>query len=325
MFETRVTEMLGIQYPIIQGGMHWLSRAEFVAAVSNAGGLGIITSANFSSSWELREEIRKTKSLTDKPFGVNINLFGRPIPPVPNEEFIEVLIGEGVKAVETSGVRSPEQYLPRLKQGNVKVIHKVTTIRHALSAERIGADVITLVGAEQGGALGMEEVGTLVIIPLAVDAVKIPVIAAGGIADGRGFLSALILGAEGVVIGTRFMATRECPAHPKFKEWLLQAKETDTVIVERGIRNTHRALKNKAAEKAIELEKRGASLEELLPVIGGEGYKKVFLEGDCDAGIASCGQAVGLINDIPTVKELVDRIIEDAKALNKRLASLGLL
>jgi nitronate monooxygenase len=246
------------------------------------------------------------------------------MPPVPNKEFIEVLIEEGVKAVETSGVRTPEEYLPRLKEGNIKVIHKVTTVRHALSAQRVGVDAVVLVGAEQGGAVGMEEVGTLVLIPIACDALNIPVIAAGGIADARGFVAALALGAEGVVIGTRFMATKECPAHANLKQWLLRAKETDTVIVARGIRNTHRALKNKAAEKALELEARGAPLEELLPVVGGEACKKVFLQGDLDAGIASCGQAVGLINDIPTVKEVIDRMIAGAKPIVQRLTSLGL-
>ncbi len=254
---------------------------------------------------------------------MNMNLFARPMPPVPNEEFIEVMIDEGVKAVGTSGVRSPEEYIPRLKEGNIKVIHKVTTVRHAHRAERMGVDAVTVGGAEQGGHLGMQSVGTLVLTPLAADALTIPVVAAGGIADGRGFLSALMSGAEGVTIGTRFVATKECPAHPDLKEWLLRAGETDTVSVQHSIGDPRRALKNKATEKVLELEQKGASLEDLLPLIGGDGYKKVVLEGDLDAGIAQCGQAVGMIEDTPTVKELIDRIIGDAQSLKDRLTSLG--
>lgn len=325
MFKTRVTEMLGIEYPIIAGGMAWLSRAEFAAAVSNAGGLGIITSANFSTAAELRQEIRKAKSLTDKPIGVNINLFTRPVAPVPNDEFVEVVIEEGVKAVETSGVRSPEEYIPRLKQGNVKVIHKVATVRHAVKAEQVNADMVAIVGIENGGAVGMDDVTTMVLIPIALRTLKVPIIAGGGIGDAHGFVAALALGAEGVVIGTRFMATKECPTHPKFKEWMLKAKETDTMLVERSIRNTHRALRNKAAETALKMEARGASLEELFPLIGGESYKKVFFDGELDAGIASCGQVVGLVNDIPTVKEFIDSMVSEAKVIGKRLASIGII
>ena len=324
MFKTRVTEILGIEYPIIAGGMMPLSTAEFAAAVSNAGGLGIIISANFTTASGLREEIRKAKSLTDKPIGVNINLFLREGAPWPNEEFIEVVIEEGIEAVETSGIRSPAEYIPRLREGNVKVMHKVTTVRHALSAEQAGADIVGIIGSEQGGAVGMDEVTTMVIIPAAVNALKVPVVAGGGIGDARGFVAALALGAEGVIIGTRFMATKECPVHPKFKEWMLQARENDTVILERSIRMTHRALKNRAAEKVLEMEARGAPLEELLPLIGGESTRKLFLEGDLDAGIAHCGQIVGLINEIPTVKELIEGIVIEAKAIGKRLDSLGI-
>jgi NAD(P)H-dependent flavin oxidoreductase YrpB (nitropropane dioxygenase family) len=325
MFKTRVTEMLGIEYPIIAGGMMGLSTAEFAAAVSNAGGLGIITSANFTTASALREEIRKAKSLTDKPLGVNINLFLREGAPWPNDEFIEVVIEEGIKAVETSGIRSPGEYVPRLKEGNVKVMHKVTTVRHALSAERAGVDLVGIIGFEQGGAAGVDEVTTMVIVPAVVNALRVPVIAGGGIGDARGFVAALALGAEGVVIGTRFMATKECPVHPKFKEWLLRARENDTVVVERSIRMTHRALKNRVAEEVFEMEARGTSLEELLPLIGGEGSRRLLMEGDLDAGIAHCGQVVGLIDDIPTVKELIEGIVTEAKTIGIRLASLGIL
>ena len=325
MFKTRVTEMLGIEYPIIAGGMMWLSRAEFAAAVSNAGGLGIITSANLRTAPKLREEIRKARSLTDKPLGVNINLFSRAVAMWPNDEFVEVVIDEGIEMVETSGVRSPEEYIPRLRQGNVKVLHKVATVRHALKAEQVGADLVGIVGIENGGAVGMDDVTTMVLIPVAANTLTVPIVAGGGIGDARGFVAALALGAEGVVIGTRFMATQECPAHPAFKEWMIRSKETDTLLVERSIRNTHRVLKNKAAEKVLELETRGAPIEEFLPLIGGEANEKMFLKGDLDAGIAHCGQVVGLINYIPTVKELIEDIVNGAQAVGKRLAVFGIL
>ena len=325
MFKTRITEMLGIEYPIIAGGMYLLSTAELAAAVSEAGGFGIIASSNFTTAEGLRDEIRKAKSLTDKPLGVNINMFLREAAPWPNDEFIEVVVEEGIKAVETSGTRSPEEYLPRLKEGNVKVIHKITTVKHALKAERIGADAVGVVGVENGGAVGMEDLTTMVVVPAAVSALSVPVLAGGGIGDARGFVAALALGAEGVIMGTRFMATRECPAHPNFKEWLVAAKETDTVLVERSIRMTHRGLRNKVSDQVQEMEARGAPFEEFLPLIGGESKKELFLEGKLDAGIALAGQVVGIINDIPTVKELIEGIVSEAKVVGGRLASMGVL
>lgn len=318
MFKTRITEMLGIEYPIIGGGMLWLSRAELAAAVSNAGGLGILVSSHFSSAEELRQEIKKTKSLTNKPFGVNISLFPASRP-IPNDEFVDVLIEEGVKAVETSGTRSPEPFMGRFKKAGVKVIHKCASVRHGLTAERVGADAVTVVGVENGGATGMDDITTMVLVPLAVDALKVPVLAGGGIADARGFMAALALGAEGVVIGTRFMATLECPAHPKFKEWMVRSTELDTVIVERSIRNTHRALKNKASDKVLEMEAKGATFEELLPHIGGQGVHKVHIEGDLDAGIAYCGQVVGLAHDVSPVKKVIDDMVNGAKEIQKKL------
>ena len=314
MFRTRATEMLGIKYPIICGGMNMLSRAELVAAVSNAGGLGLLTSANFETAEQLRQEIRKTKSLTDKPFGCNINMFPS-VRPIPNREFVEVICEEGVKAVETSGHRSPEEYVPRLKEGKVIIIHKAATIRHALKGQEVGADMIAIVGMENGGATGPEDVSTLVLLPMLANVAKIPVIAGGGFADGRGLVAALALGAEGIVMGTRFVATKECPAHPKLKEWMLKSTERDTVLVMRSIQNTHRALKSKAVEELQKLEARGASLEEMLPLIGGGAYKRVYLDGEVDAGVNSMGEAVGLVSDIPTVKELIDRIVSEAEAI----------
>ncbi|MFC1944701.1 NAD(P)H-dependent flavin oxidoreductase [Chloroflexota bacterium] len=312
MFKTRITEMLGIEHPIIQGGMAYLSKAELASAVSNAGGLGVLTSADFTSADELRAEVKRTKELTDKPFGVNINLFPAVIPR-PNDEFIDVLIEEGVKVVETSGVRSPEEFVGRLKEAGIKLIHKVAGVRYARKAEEVGADATTVVGVENGGAVGFLDITTFCMVPMAVDAVKIPVIAGGGIADARGFLAALALGAEGVVMGTRFLATNECPTHPRFKQWVVNSQETDTVLAERTIGNPHRCLRNKVAERVLEMETRGTSFKELYPLVAGDNFKKVALEGDLEAGIAYCGQAVGLVREVNSVKEMIDGIIGGAE------------
>jgi len=322
MLKTRVTEMFGIKYPIIQGGMLWVSRAELAAAVSNAGGLGILTSANFENGDKLRREVLKVKELTDKPFGVNISL-NPATRRLPNDEFIEVIIEEHVPVVETSGAKSPEELIPRLHGAGVKVIHKVATAGHALKGEQVGADAVAVVGFENGGNVGMQDVTTMVLVPKTVQVVQVPVIAGGGIGDARGFVAALALGAEGVLIGTRFMATRESPAHPKFKEWLLRSQENETVLVQRSIRNTHRSLRNKAVEKTLELEARGATLEELFPWISGASYRRVVIEGELDAGMAYCGQVVGLINDIPTVKEVIESIINGVQVIGERLSAMG--
>ena len=323
MFKTRITEMLGIQYPIICGGMSFITRAELAAAISNAGGFGIITSAHLETPKALADEIRKTKSLTDKPFGVNINMFPS-VKPIANKEFVEVIIDEGIKAVETSGHRSPEEYVPRLKEGKVIIIHKAATVRHCLKGQETGADIVTIVGMENGGATGMEDVSTLVLTPILVDAAKVPVIAGGGFGDGRGLIAALALGAEGVVMGTRFMATQECPIHPNYKEWLLKATERDTVLVMRSLQNTHRVLKSTVTEELQKLEARQASLKEILPIIGSDASKRVALEGDLDAGQALAGEVAGLIHDIPTVKELIDRIVGEAQVIAQRLYNLGI-
>ncbi len=321
MFETRITKLLGIKYPIIQGGMVRLSRAELAAAVSNAGGLGIITSAQFATKGELRNELRKAKSLTDKPFGVNISL-SPATRPVNTEEYIDVVIDEGIHVVETSG-RSPEPYMKQLKQGNVTVVHKAPgAVRFAQRAEEIGCDAVSIIGYECGGHPGPDDTGSLVLVRATVDAVKIPVVAGGGFADAQGFVAALAMGADGILMGTRFMATKECPAHPRFKEWLVRAKETDTLITQRSIRAPARNLRNEQALKVLEMESRGATLEELLTITSGENENRLYFEGDLEAGLAECGQVVGIINDIPTVKEVIDGIIEGAEEIiNKKLAS----
>jgi nitronate monooxygenase len=299
-----------------------ISRAQLAGAVSNAGGLGIVASATFSTPKELREEIRRTKSLTDKPFGVNINLFPASRP-MPNEEFIDTLIEEGVRVVETSGQRSPEPYMEQLKKGKVKVIHKAATVRHAVKAEQAGADIVAVAGFESGGNIGTDDITTFVLVPRTVDSVKVPVVAAGGIADGRGFVAALALGAEGVVIGTRFMATHECPIHPRYKEWMVRSTEKDTAVVMRSIQNAHRVLKNKACEKTQEMEAMGAPLDELFTVIRGEMGRRVIEEGELDAGLALCGLNVGLMNDVISVKALIDQIVNEARAIGERLSSMG--
>jgi len=322
MFETRISKMLNIQYPIIQGGMIWLSRAELAAAVSNAGGLGILSAISFPTAKELREELRKTKSLTDKPFGINLPIFPTTRPTEGIEKYIEVAVEEGVEVAETSG-NSPEPYMKQFKDGGIKVIHKVPAVRFAQTAERIGADAVIMFGCEGGGHIGLDYVTSLVLIPRAVESVNIPIIAAGGFGDARGFVAALALGAEGVLMGTRFMASKESPAHPKAKEFLIKARETDTTLIERSIRNTARVIKNRPAEKTAQMEQKGATLEELLPVIGGLKEKELFETGDLDAGIMHSGQIEGLIKDIPTAKQIIDSIISEAGPICQRLQRLA--
>jgi len=322
VFQTRITELLGIEYPIIQGGMIWLSLAELAAAVSNAGGLGILVSANFNTKEELRDEIRKVKALTDKPFGVNVSLSPAKRP-LDTEGYIDTIIEEGVRAIETSG-RSPEPYMKKLKDAGIIVVHKAPGgVRFAKTAEEIGCDAVAIIGFECGGHPGPDDTGTMVLTRATVEAVNIPVLAGGGIADAAGFVAALALGADGILMGTRFMATKECPAHPKYKEWLINANETDTLITQRSIRVPARNLKNQRALEVLEMEKKGATLEELLTITAGGNASKVYFEGDLEAGLAECGQVVGLIHDIPTVKEVIDGIISGAeKIIKSQLYSL---
>jgi len=322
MFKTRITEMFGIEYPIIQGAMQWLSRAELVSAVSNAGGLGIISSLTFPTVKELRREIKKTRDMTDKPFAVNVTLLPT-THPVNYAEYINAAIEEGVNIIETSG-RSPEPYMKLLKEARVKVMHKVARVRDARTAERLGVDAITITSVEAGGHPGMEEVTSLVRIPIAVDSVKIPVIAAGGIGDARGFIAALALGAEGVLLGTRFMVSQECPLHHKIKQWLLQAKETDTLMIERSIENAARVLKTDFSLRLLQMEERGATLEELLPLISGERGKRSYISGDVNDAVIFCGQVAGLIHEIPSVGEIIDGIISEAKLIGERLHNPGI-
>jgi NAD(P)H-dependent flavin oxidoreductase YrpB (nitropropane dioxygenase family) len=307
MFKTRVTEMMGIKYPIIQGAMQWLARAELAAAVSNAGGLGIISSFTFPDASELRQEIRKMRGLTDRPFAVNVTLLPT-IRPINIEEYINTAIEEGVGIIETAG-RNPRQYMKLLKDGGVTVLHKVASVRALRTAERIGVDAVTIVGFEEGGNPGLDDVPTSVLVPAAVDSVKIPVIAAGGIGDARGFIAALALGAEGVLMGTRFMLSKECPLHPRIKEWLLQATEKDTMMIMRSINNPERVATNDFTRSILQIEEKGASLEELTSLISGLRQQAALDKGDIDEVMLPCGQVVGLIHDIPSVRKIIEGLM----------------
>jgi len=312
MFQTRVTQLLGIEHPIIQGGMLWLSRAEFTAAVSNAGALGILSGLTFSTPEELRAEIRKLRNLTDRPFGVNIP-FLPTLKQIDLSEYISTALEEGVTIFETAG-HDPHPYLEQMKGGGALVLHKTPSLRHALHAQELGADIIAVLGFEGGGHPGMAEVTSLVLIPRAVDTLKVPVVAAGGFGDGRGLAAALALGAEAVLMGTRFVATQECLAHPRLKEWMAQARETDTMIVERSIGLPLRVAKNQQARKVLETEAQGFSLDQLAPLITGQLAKQAWETGEFDSALLACGQVVGLIQDVPTVRELIVSMVKEAQA-----------
>ncbi len=321
MFKTRLTELLGIKYPIIQGALGGgLSGAELVSAVSNAGGLGTIASLSYETPQKLREEIKKTKKLTAKPFAVNIALLPT-IRPVNYGDYIEAAIEEGVSVIETAGGRL-EPYAKMIKDSKVKWMHKVGAARHAKTAERIGVDAVNVVSFEAAGHPLPEDVAASVLIPACVDTVKIPVVMAGGVADARGFVSALAMGAEGVMMGTRFVATRECTAHTKLKEWFVQLSERDTMTIQRSINNMTRAVRTEYTEKILAMEEKGATLEEILKMISGERVSNAYQSGDYRSAVITAGQVVGLIHDIPTVKELIDSIITEARNIVWRLHNL---
>jgi nitronate monooxygenase len=317
MLETKATEILGIKYPIFGGTMQWLSRAELVAAQSNAGILGILPSATFNSKEELKKEIRKTKDMTDRPIAVNVNLFPM-MRPFSIEDMIDAAKEEGIKIIETSG-RSPASYLEAIKEDGAIHMHKCARVRDAIKVESMGTDIVTIVGIECGGHPSAEEVTTLVLLQKTVDSVKIPVFAGGGFVDGRGLIAALALGAEGIVLGTRFIATRECPIHDQFKEALVNADVTATTLLMKSHGAPLRVFKNRVANDVVELEEKGAKLEELLPLLSGEKGLEAYSKGDLDGGVFPCGQSAGLIRDIKGVKELVDEIVNEAKEVCQRL------
>jgi nitronate monooxygenase len=314
---------LGIEHPIIQGGMHHVGLAEMAAAVSNAGGLGIITGLTQGTPEKLAAEIARCKTMTDKPFGVNITFLPSMTPP-DYPGLIQAVIDGGVKIVETAG-NNPAPYMPALKEAGIKVIHKCTAVRHALKAEKVGCDAVSVDGFECGGHPGEDDIPNFILLPRAADELTIPFVSSGGMADARSLVASLAMGAEGMNMGTRFIATREAPVHDNVKAAILAATELDTRLVMRPLRNTERVLNNSAVERLLEKEKAlGADIkiEDILPEVAGV-YPKIMKEGDMDAGAWSCGMVAGLINDVPTVQELMDRIMSEADSLIKqRLAGL---
>jgi len=321
-FTTKITEMLGIEYPILCGGMQWVSRAPFVSSVCNAGGLGFITAESLDKPEDLREEIKIMRDLTDKPFGINLSMIPEFGLPERTLRFCDVLCEEGVKIVETAG-RSPKPLMPVLKQAGVKVIHKLTNVRHAVSAQKLGVDAVTLIGYGSGGHIGLENVASFIMIPLAVKKLDIPVIAGGGVSSGAGFLGAMAMGAEAVLMGTAFFASEESPIHPAIKEKLLQTKETDTELILKSINNPMRCAQNKLADECIALEEAGASFEEILIKVGGGKGKLAYDSGDPEASPIACGQIVGMIDEIKPVKKIIDDIISEADDLLNRLNQIN--
>ena len=319
MFKTRITDLFGIQYPIVGGCMMHISGPEFVAAISNAGALGMMASAMFDTQDKFRKAIRRTKSLTDKPFGVNLTLFPA-LQSLDNEVYVEVILDEGVLVVETSGHRPPEGLLVRLKAGGVKTTHKCSGVRHALSAQRAGVDAVTVFGSEGGGHIGELGLTTITLVPRTVDVLEVPVLAAGGIADGRGLLAALALGAEGVTIGTRLLLTDECPIHDDLKQALSTATEQDTMPILGSLRNSVRAWKNPAAIKVAELEANQAGLDEILSVMAGTRTQRMFEEGDVDFGVMACSQGIGLVHEVKPVMEVIEEMVREALAIHNRLS-----
>ncbi len=313
--KTRITELFGIQHPIIQGGMHFVGFAELAAAVSNAGGLGIITALTQKTAADLAKEIARCHEMTDKPFGVNLTFL--PTVHAPDyPAYISAIIEGGVKIVETAG-RNPQEHLPRLKAAGIKVIHKCTSVRHSLKAEAIGCDAVSVDGFECGGHPGEDDIPNMILLPRAAEELKIPFVASGGMADARSLVASLALGADGINMGTRFIATREAPVHENVKRAIVAASELDTRLVMRPLRNTERVLVNPAVERLLEKEAslgKNIKFEDIIEEVAGV-YPKIMKEGKTDAGVWSCGMVAGLIHDIPSCKELIDRIMSEAEAI----------
>ncbi|MET4580466.1 NAD(P)H-dependent flavin oxidoreductase [Ottowia thiooxydans] len=321
--KTRITELFGIRHPIIQGGMHYVGFAELAAAVSNAGGLGIITGLTQKTPELLAREIARCHEMTDQPFGVNLTFLPTFASP-PYPEYIAAIIEGGIKSVETAG-RSPEAYMPALKAAGIKVIHKCTSVRHALKAERIGCDAVSVDGFECGGHPGEDDVPNMILLPRAAEELKIPFVASGGMADGRSLVAALALGAEGMNMGTRFIATKEAPVHDNVKQAIVKASELDTRLIMRSLRNTERVINNAGVERLMQIEREkgdALKIEDIMEQVAGI-YPKVMTEGDMDAGAWSCGMVAGLIHDVPSCAELIDRIMAQAHELiSRRLTGL---
>ncbi len=322
MFKTRFTEMFGVQYPIAQGGMQWVGRASLVSAVANAGALGFITALTQPTPEELTREIGRCRDLTDKPFGVNLTILPSLKPP-PYAEYRQAIIEAGIKIVETAG-NNPQEHIAVFKKHGVKVIHKCTSVRHAVKAESIGADAISIDGFECAGHPGEDDTPGLILIPAAANKVKIPMIASGGFGDGRGLVAALALGAEGINMGTRFMATVESPIHQRVKEQIVENDERATDLIFRTMRNTSRVARNAVSQEVLAIEKRGnATIEDIRHLVAGTRGKVVYEQGDPQFGIWSAGMVQGLIDDIPTCKQLIDRFVSEAtQIINERLQSM---
>jgi len=321
--KTRITELFGIEHPIIQGGMHFVGFAELAAAVSNAGGLGIITGLTQKTPADLANEIARCKDMTDRPFGVNLTFLPSfAAPPYP--EYIKAIIEGGVKIVETAG-RNPQPYLPYLKDAGIKVIHKCTSVRHSLKAETIGCDAVSVDGFECGGHPGEDDIPNMILLPRAAEELSVPFVASGGIGNAQQLVAALAMGADGVNMGTRFIATKEAPVHQNVKDALVAASELDTRLIMRPLRNTERVMMNSAVERVMEIEREAGdtlAIEDIRDLVSGV-YPKVMGEGDMESGAWSCGMVAGLIHDIPTCADLIDRMMGEAETIIRgRLGSV---
>lgn len=318
MISTRITDFFGVERPIVQGGLMWIARAELTAAVANAGGMGFLTALTHPDPEGLRAEIQKCRKLTDKPFGVNLTFLPTFHPP-DYPGYIQVCIEEGVRFLETAG-RNPEPYMEQIKSAGIRVLHKCTSVRHAQKARQIGCDAIGIDGFEAAGHPGEDDVTSLILLPLARDAIDLPLIASGGFADGRGLVAALALGADGINMGTRFVATREAPLHENLKKALVDANERDTRLIMRSLKNTERVMQNPVVDKVLEIENRPGQtqIEDIAPYVAGERGQKMLETGDTESGILAAGQCVGLIRGIPTCQELLDNIMQEAETIAKK-------
>jgi NAD(P)H-dependent flavin oxidoreductase YrpB (nitropropane dioxygenase family) len=320
--KTRFTELFGVEHPIAQGGMQWVGKAELVSAVANAGALGFLTALTQPTPEALAQEIARTREMTDKPFGVNLTILPS-IKPPPYAEYRAAIIESGIKIVETAGYK-PQEHVDDLKAHGVKVIHKCTAVRHALSAERMGVDAISIDGFECAGHPGEDDIPGLILIPVAAEKVKIPMIASGGFGDARGLVAALALGADGVNMGTRFCATQEAPIHENFKQQMVANDERATDLIFRTLHNTARVARNVISQQVVAIERAGgARFEDVADLVKGARGREGLESGDVDHGVWSAGMVQGLIHDVPTVRELVDRIVAEAEVLiRQRLAGM---
>ena len=332
-FKTRITDLLGIEHPLIGGTMMHLSKAELTAAISEGGGLGILASANFPDMGELREQLQETRRRTAKPFSVNLNFFPM-LAPVPAEKVMEVCLEEGVRLFESSGHSAPDPVVKRIHEAGGVLVHKCAGVRYARKAASLGVDGVTVVGWENGGAMGMLDVSTLALVPRVVEELDLPVVGGGGVGDGRGFLALLALGAEGVIMGTRFLLAEECPIHPRIKEALCNASELDTVPIMRSIRATHRAWSNEASRNVVKLEQemtgpdgiaedQGKMLTALMPYVAGHNAQEMYRTGDVDKGILCIGQGIGQMREVMPAADIVRQVVAEAAEIRDRLVGMG--